>query len=151
EAAGQAAVWGKRVAVVDRARQPGGAMVGGAVASKTMREAALYLTGFKRRDTYEVGIDITREIAAARLRRRTDELVEMMTASAAENLRRHKVDLLHGVASLGPDRSVVVEEEDGNARRTLTAEVIIVATGSRPFHPPGVPFDDPDVLDSDEA
>ena len=33
----------------------------------------------------------------------------------------------------------------------LTADVIIIATGSRPFHPPGVPFDDPDVLDSDAA
>ena len=29
--------------------------------------------------------------------------------------------------------------------------MIIIATGSRPFHPPGVPFDDPDVLDSDAA
>ena len=29
--------------------------------------------------------------------------------------------------------------------------MIIIATGSRPFHPPGVPFDDEDVLDSDAA
>ena len=35
------------------------------------------------------------------------------------------------------------------ARSPPTA--IIIATGSRPFHPPGVPFDDADVLDSDAA
>ena len=29
--------------------------------------------------------------------------------------------------------------------------MIIIATGSRPFHPPGIPFDDVDVLDSDAA
>ena len=29
--------------------------------------------------------------------------------------------------------------------------MIIITTGSRPFHPPGIPFDDPDVLDSDAA
>ena len=29
--------------------------------------------------------------------------------------------------------------------------MIIIATGSRPFRPPGVPFDDPNVLDSDAA
>ena len=29
--------------------------------------------------------------------------------------------------------------------------MILIATGSRPFHPPGIPFDDPDVLDSETA
>jgi NAD(P) transhydrogenase len=151
KAAAAAAFWGKRVAVVERSPQPGGAMVGGAVSSKTMREAALYLTGFQRRDTYEVGIELTPEIATTRLRRRTDEVVAMMTESAAANLARHGVDLLHGVATLGPERSIVVQPADGGPPRTLTAAVIIVSTGSRPFHPPGVPFDDPDVLDSDAA
>jgi NAD(P) transhydrogenase len=28
---------------------------------------------------------------------------------------------------------------------------VLIATGSRPFHPPGIPFDDPDVLDSETA
>lgn len=151
KAAAAAAFWGKRVAVVERSVQPGGAMVGGAVSSKTMREAALYLTGFQRRDTYEVGIELTPEIATERLRRRTDEVVAMMTASAMANLRRHGVDLVQGDAALGADRSVVVHPADGGAPRTLTASVIIIATGSRPFHPPGVPFDDADVLDSDAA
>jgi NAD(P) transhydrogenase len=151
KAAAQAAFWGKRVAVIDRSPQPGGAMVGGAVSSKTMREAALYLTGFTRRDAYEVGIELTAEVAAERLRRRTDHVVQMMTDSAVENLRRHGVDVLRGHASLGPDRSVVVQPADGGAPRTLAAEAIIITTGSRPFHPPDVPFDDPDVLDSDAA
>ena len=151
KAAAQAAFWGKRVAVVDRSPDPGGAMVGGAVPSKTMREAALYLTGFRRRDLYDVGLDLTPEVAAERLRRRTDAVARMVTDSATENLRRHRIDLLHGHASLGPDRTVVVRSPSGGAPQTLAAEVIIIATGSRPFHPPGVPFDDPDVLDSDAA
>ena len=151
KAAAAAAFWGKRVAVVERALQPGGAMVGGAVSSKTMREAALYLTGFQRRDTYEVGIELTPEIATERLRRRTDEVVAMMTDSAMANLRRHGVDFVQGDATLGDDRAVVVDPADGGPVRTLTATATIITTGSRPFHPPGVPFDDPDVLDSDAA
>jgi NAD(P) transhydrogenase len=151
KAAAAAAFWGKRVAVVERSLQPGGAMVGGAVSSKTMREAALYLTGFQRRDTYDVGLELTPEIATTRLRRRTDEVVSMMTESAAANLARHGVDLLQGDATLGADRAVVVQPANGGSSRTLTATAIIIATGSRPFHPPGVPFDDPDVLDSDAA
>ena len=151
KAAAQAAFWGKSVAVVERAPHPGGAMVGGAVSSKTMREAALYLTGFQRRDTYEVSIELTPEVATERLRRRTDHVVQMMTESAVANLARHGVDVIHGDGSLGPDRAVVVHPAEGGPPRTLTAEAIIIATGSRPFHPPGVPFDDAHVLDSDAA
>ena len=51
-----------------------------------------------------------------------------MTASAVENLRRHRVEFVHGTATLGPDRSVVVQPADGGAPRRLTGDVIIIAT-----------------------
>ncbi|MFL6206132.1 MAG: Si-specific NAD(P)(+) transhydrogenase [Acidimicrobiales bacterium] len=151
KAAAQAAYWGKRVVIVERSPQPGGAMVGGAVSSKTMREAALYLTGFQRRDTYEVSIELTPEVATERLRHRTDHVVQMMTDSAVENLRRHGVDVVHGDASLTSARTVAVRPADGGPAQELSGAVVIIATGSRPFHPPGVPFEDDDVLDSDAA
>src|SRR5439155_1315148 len=34
-------------------------------------------------------------------------------------------------------------------RRRFTAETLLIVTGSNPFRPPGIPFDDPDVHDSD--
>jgi NAD(P) transhydrogenase len=151
KAAAQAAFWGKRVAVVDRLPHPGGTMVRGAVPSKTMREAALYLTGFRQRDAYEVSIDLTPEVAAERMRQRTDDVVLLMADSSIENLRRHGVTFLRGVASLNEDRSVIVRPTGGGDPVTLTADVIILATGSRPFHPPGVDFGDSDILDSDDA
>jgi NAD(P) transhydrogenase len=143
--AAQAAYWGKRVAIVEREPVLGGAMAVSAVAAKTLREAALYLTGFGRRDVYGVGLQLSAEEAVRRLRARTDVVVETMTSAVAGNLARHKVDVVRGAARLGPDRTVFV---DG---RTLRAEVVLIATGSRPFHPPGIPFDDPDVLDSESA
>ena len=151
KAAAQAAYWGKRVAVVDRQRRPGGTMVGGAVSSKTMREAALYLTGFRRRDVYQVGLDLAPEAAVERLRHRTDDVVRLMTDSAVANLQRHGVEVIHGRATLGADRAVVIQGTDGREPRTVRADVIIITTGSRPFLPAGIPFDDPDILDSDAA
>src|SRR5439155_3113064 len=94
--------------------------------------------------------ELTPEVATDHLRRRTDAVVQMMIDSATENMRRHGVDRVLGRAVLGPGRSVVVQS-DGDEPRTLTADVIIITTGSSPFHPPGIPFDDPDVLDSDAA
>ena len=150
KAAAQAAYLGKRVAIVERLPRLGGTMVGGAVSSKTMREAALYLTGFKRRDIYDAGVDLTPQAAVARLRSRTDQVEGQMSGSAAENMRRHGVDVIHGDARLGPDRTVLVRGASSE-ERVLSTEVIVLATGSRPLHPAEVPFDDPDVLDSDAA
>jgi NAD(P) transhydrogenase len=38
---------------------------------------------------------------------------------------------------------------DGGLERTLHGDVVLIATGSRPFRPASVPFDDPDVHDSE--
>jgi NAD(P) transhydrogenase len=145
--AAQAAYWGKRVAVVEREAAPGGAMAVSAVAAKTLREAALYLTGFRRREVYGVGMDLSAEDAVRHMRDRTDRVVETMTAAVVGNLARHGIDVVHGSARLGPDRTVVINDGE----RTLQADVVLIATGSRPFHPSGIAFDDPDVLDSESA
>jgi pyruvate/2-oxoglutarate dehydrogenase complex dihydrolipoamide dehydrogenase (E3) component len=52
KAAAQAASFGMPVAVAERSPAPRGTMVAGAVSTKTMREAALYLTGFTRHQVY---------------------------------------------------------------------------------------------------
>ena len=149
KAAAQAAYFGRRVAVVDRLPDPGGTMVAGAVSTKTMREAALYLTGFTRHQIYGVGMDLRPDVLIGRLRAREADVTAMMTEAVRENLRRHHITFLHGTARLAGDGRVDVVTPEGT--RTLTADAILLATGSRPFHPAGVPFDDADVLDSDSA
>jgi NAD(P) transhydrogenase len=149
KAAAQAAYFGRRVAVVDRLPDPGGTMVAGAVSTKTMREAALYLTGFTRHQIYGVGMDLRPEVLIGRLRAREADVTAMMTEAVRENLRRHDITFVHGTARLAGDGTIEVGTPGG--ARTLAANAILLATGSRPFHPPGVPFDDVDVLDSDTA
>lgn len=150
KAAAQAAYWGKSVALVERAPVLGGTMVGGAVSNKTMREAALYLTSYQSRGLYDVGIDLTPAAAMARLRSRTDHVIDVVAETTAANMRRHQVDVLHGTARLGAERVVTVTGADGG-RAILRGEVVLLAPGSRAFRPPGVPFDDADVLDADDA
>src|SRR6266508_2277388 len=147
KAAAQAAFYGKRVAVVDRAASPGGSAVQSAgVPTKTLRETALYLTGFRRRDTYGLSLQLLPSLALERLLARTAEVIATRTASVQANLDRNRVQLLRGQARLGPGPSVIVRSEDGS-ERTLHAGVILIATGSRPLRPPEIPFEDPDVHD----
>ncbi len=147
--AAQAAYFGKRVAIVERSARPGGAAAINAwVPSKTLREAALYLTGFRHRDVYEgLSLDLDPTFAVSRLRSRSALVVDKITSEVRSNLDAHGIELVTGDARLGPDRSVRVTTADG-AVRELQAEAVLIATGSRPHHPAAIDFDDPDVVDS---
>jgi NAD(P) transhydrogenase len=149
KAAAQAAYFGKRVAVVERSPSPGGAVVRNAeIPSKTLRETALYITGFRRREVYGLGLTLDPEATVAQLRTRTAQVIETMTDAVRRNLERHAIELVRGVARLGSDRTVFVTLDTGR-ERALRGQVVLIATGSRPFRPPSVPFDDPDVHDSE--
>jgi NAD(P) transhydrogenase len=149
KAAVQAAFYGKRVAVVDRAASPGGSAVRSAgVPTLALRETASYLTGFRRRDTYGLSLQLLPSLALERLLARTAEVIATRTESVRANLDRHGVQLLRGQARLGPGPSVIVRS-NGGPERTLQARVILIATGSRPLRPPEIPFEDPDVHDSE--
>jgi NAD(P) transhydrogenase len=150
KAAAQAAYFGKRVAVVERSPSPGGAVVLNAeIPSKTLRETALYVTGFRRRDVYGLGLTLDPEATVAQLRARTAQVIETTADAVRRNLERHAVEFIRGEARLGSDRTVHVTSLDAGQERILQGKVILIATGSRPFRPPSVPFDDPDVYDSE--
>jgi NAD(P) transhydrogenase len=148
KAAAQAAYFGKRVAVVEQSLEPGGAAVSSAsIPSKTLRETAMYITGFRRRDVYGLRLMLDPEATLAQLRTRTAQVIETMTDAVRVNLERHAVEFVHGRARLASDRTVHVHV-DGGQERVLRGDVALIATGSRPFRPPDVPFDDRDVHDS---
>lgn len=149
KAAAQAAFFGKRVAVVERADHLGGAPVStGGIPTKTLRETALYLTGFRRRELYGLGLELSAESTLERLRAREAEVSATMAEAVRRNLERHGVALVRGAAVLDRERALTVMDPAGR-KHVVRGEAVLIATGSRPFHPPGIPFDDPDVHDSD--
>jgi NAD(P) transhydrogenase len=144
----QAAYFGHKVAVVERSARPGGAPVNtGGIPTKTLREAALYLTGFGRREIYGVGLGLGSDVMIDRLRSRAEEVQEAMSSAVRVNLDRHGIEYVVGEAGLN-GHEVTVTQASGE-QRALQADIVLVATGSRPWHPAGIPFDDPDVYDSD--
>jgi NAD(P) transhydrogenase len=147
--AAQAAYFGKTVALVEQAPEVGGACVHtGTLPSKTLREAALYLTGFRKRELYGMTLDLDRQASLRRLMGRLHAVTDGQVSQIARNLERHGIVVVPGAAEFETERELVVRAADGTTRR-LTANVFLIATGSSPLRPPGVPFDDPDVEDSD--
>ena len=147
--AARAAYFGKRVAVVERRKEPGGATVHtGTLPSKTLREAALFLSGYRQRELYGVSVDIAPQLEIAKLIERKNAVREQETDRMLGNLARHGIELVHGSARLLDAGTVEVTDELGERRRMAT-DVILIVTGSSPFRPPGIPFEDADVHDSD--
>jgi NAD(P) transhydrogenase len=148
--AAQAAYHGHSVAVVERRTRPleAASVVVGGVPVKALRDTAIYLSGWRRRETYGISIRLSPELAMDRLRSRTLAVMASMAGMRRENLLRHLVEVVPGEGRLGPDRTVIVRDDRGG-ERVLRAKVILIATGSHPLHPPEVPFEDPDVHDSE--
>jgi NAD(P) transhydrogenase len=146
----QAAYFGKRVTLVEKAESVGGACVHtGTLPSKTLREAALYLTGFHRRELYGMTLDLDRQGSLRRLMGRLHSVTGEQVDQISRNLDRHHVTRIRGNAEFAAPDEIVVRDDAGREIRRLSADVVLIATGSSPLRPPGVPFDDPDVEDSD--
>src|SRR5437773_1184546 len=129
--AARAAYFGKRVAVVERRKEPGGAAVHtGTLPSKTLREAALFLSGYRQRDLYGIHVSLNRAKAVPRMLARKDAVRQLEVDRIYDNLARHHCDYITGSAHLTEAHRVrIVSETD---TRDVTGEFILIATGSEP-------------------
>jgi NAD(P) transhydrogenase len=148
KAGAQAAYFGKRVAVIERAPYMGGSCINtGTVPSKTLRESALYFSGLKQRGLYGIDYSLKENLTVNDFMHHEREVVEMERQRILENLEKHKIELVRGQAAFEDAHSVVVSGSGGTRR--LTGEVILISTGSTPNRPPEIAFDDVHTFDSD--
>lgn len=144
KAGAQAAYFGKRVAVIERAPSPGGSCINtGTVPSKTLRESALYFSGLGQRGLYGIDYSLKENLTVHDFMHHEREVVEMERRRILKNLELHKIEYIQGQAKFEDAHSVSV----GN--RKLTGEIILISTGSKPNRPPEISFDDVHTFDSD--
>ena len=147
--AARAAYFGKRVAIVERELEVGGAAVNtGTIPSKTLRETALYFSGLRQRGLYGIDYSLRTGVTVGDFMFRARTVVEHERRLILENLERHGIDLYHGEASLSSAHGVHVTGPEGGPIE-LEAGAILIATGSSPHQPEGVPFDHRLIYDSD--
>ena len=78
----QAAYYGHRVAVVERRADPGGSAIAvSGVPVKALRDAAVYLTGWSRREVFGVGMSLPADQVMERLRAHVTEVVTTMSGA----------------------------------------------------------------------
>ncbi len=152
-AAIQAAKLGKRAAVVEKRPCVGGTSLDlGTIPSKTFREAVCSLAQgnglFGRNHTYRSESNGTHRPSVEELLSRVGMVARRESQVVEQQLRRNDVQLIRGEASFLDLHSLAVASAEG--RRTLTAENILIAVGTYPASPPGVPADGETILTSDD-
>jgi NAD(P) transhydrogenase len=149
KAAIAAAKLGRRVAVVERRDMVGGVCINtGTIPSKTLREAVLYLTGLSQREMYGQSYRLKEEITVADLASRTQHVAGREIDVVRNQFARNHVALIPGTATFTDPWTIQVA--DGRGRDTrVTAEKIVIATGTHPARPSSVQFDERTIIDSD--
>jgi len=146
KAAIQAAKLGRHAAIVER-RTVGGVSVNrGTIPSKTLREAVVYLTGLSQRAVYGDSYRVKDDITVEDLGLRTRQVVEREVDIVRNQLARNHVHVINGIARFVDPHTIAIS---GGEERRITAERIVIATGTRPHRPKAVEFDSKTILDSD--
>src|SRR5215813_15300413 len=100
KAAVQAAKLGKKVGIIERKAVVGGVSTNtGTIPSKALREAVLYLSGFRQRNLYGAGYRLKATITIEDLAFRANHVISNEITIVKDQMARNRVDMIHGRAS----------------------------------------------------
>lgn len=148
KAAIQGAKVGKKVGIVERKKFVGGLCINsGTIPSKSLREAVLFLSGFRQRNLYGASYRVKKDITFEDLLFKCDHVVKAEQDVVQNQLIRNHVDYIVGNASfIEPHRLSIKQDLETNEH---SADYIMIAVGTEPSRPAGIPFDDTTIIDSD--
>ncbi len=150
-AAIQAAKLDKRVAVVEKKTVLGGVCINtGTIPSKTLREAVLYLSGYRERGIYGASYTVKQNITMQDLMLRTDTVIRHEIDVVRHQLLRNRAELLVGSASFMDANTLHLDVPNGHGS-TITSEKIMIAVGTSATKDDHIPFDGIEIFTSDEV
>ena len=139
----------RKVAIIDRKRTIGGVCVHtGTIPSKTLREAVLYLSGFRQRTFYGQSYVLKDRVDMQDLIFRANSVMTREIDVIKAQLRRNNITTLEGNARFVDANTIEIVSEE--ATFEMRADKILVACGTRPAHDAGIPIDGKWIFDSDQ-
>ncbi|MBC7813186.1 MAG: FAD-dependent oxidoreductase, partial [Burkholderiales bacterium] len=150
-AAIQAAKLHKRVAIAERKAVVGGVCINiGTIPSKTLREAVLYLSGYRERGMYGASYTVKQHIGMEDLLFRSDHVIRNEIDVTQHQLLRNGIELVAADVSFAGLHQLQLNHSDGNGQRIVSAANIVIAVGTSATRDPQIPFDGRRVFTSDD-
>jgi NAD(P) transhydrogenase len=150
-AAIQGAKLDKKVVIAERKAVLGGCSINlGTIPSKTLREAALELCGYRSREFYGVSYTVKQNITMQDLLFRTNRVIQHEIDVTRHQLMRNEVEVIPATASFVGSDTVRLDYVDGSTSRTVKATKIVIAAGTETTRDPHIPFDGNKIFTSDD-
>jgi len=136
---------GKSVAIVCDLEHVGGNCTHWAtIPSKALRHSVKEVMAFNSNPMFR-DIGDARKLTFQQILRHADRVVDEQVRMRTDFYDRNHVPIIKGRASFLDQNTIKLTGK----RKKLSADYFMIATGSRPYHPPGVDFDHPLIFDSD--
>jgi dihydrolipoamide dehydrogenase len=142
---------GLKTAIVEKYSTLGGTCLNvGCIPSKALLDSSEHF--YNAGHTFsEHGIDISKPKANfSQMIKRKGDVVKANVDGIAYLMKKNKIDVHTGVGSFVDKHTIKVTATDGS-EKTLSAEKVIIATGSKPTPLPFAPFDRKRIISSTEA
>lgn len=140
---------GKKVLCVERERLGGVCLNWGCMPSKALLHVGEIITA--ARDLKEMGVTFgDPKVDLTTLNKWKSKMIDDLVGGIGTLLKANKVESLFGVASIVDKNSVRVMKTDGG-EETISADNLVIATGSEPVALPGFERNGKTVLNSDDA
>jgi NAD(P) transhydrogenase len=148
KAAVQASKLGKKVGIIERKKVVGGVSTNtGTIPSKALREAVLYLSGFRQRNLYGAGYRLKKTITIEDLAFRSNHIIKNEIEIVEDQMARNRIDLIYGEARFVNPHQLIVQQAGTSTDHF--AHVIVIAVGTVPTRPADIPFDGDTIIDTD--
>ena len=150
-AAIQSAKLDKRTALIERKAVLGGVCINsGTIPSKTLREAVIYLSGYRLRSIYGESYTVKQNITMEDLLFRTEHVIRHEIDVTRHQLQRNGVEMINAEAAFVDPHTLRLTMVDHSGERTVTAANVLVAVGTEATRDPKIPFDGQNIFVSDD-
>lgn len=146
----KAAQLGARVAVVEKQHLGGTCLNYGCIPSKALLSSAELLYSIQHAQKWGVSVGGSVSFDWDEISRHKNKIIQQLRGGIAGLLKGRAVTHLTGSARFDAPGRVVVTKSDGG-EQLVSADKVIIATGSAPMRIPGWPDDPAIVCTSDEA
>jgi dihydrolipoamide dehydrogenase len=150
-AAIRASQLGLKTAIIEKDKTLGGTCLNvGCIPSKALLASTEHLHFAKERFATHGIITGEIKVDLAAMMKRKVEVVGKLTGGVAYLMKKNKIEVVKGLGKLVDAHTVEVTDE-GGAKKKLTAQNIILATGSVPVELPFLKYDGKKVINSDQG
>lgn len=150
-AAIQASKLRKRVILIERKPFVGGICINiGTIPSKTLREAILYLSGYREHAIYGESYRVKENITLSDLLFRVDAVVRHEIDVMRDLLLRNGVEMINAIASFTDPHTLRLDHASGHGQQLVSADHIVIAVGTEAARDAKMPLDGHFVLSSDD-